>query len=49
MALQTALRTANVPVIARVEHDRLWLDPRTLMPGDADRILEAIAHLNERT
>jgi L-seryl-tRNA(Ser) seleniumtransferase len=49
MALQTALRTANVPVIARVEHDRLWLDPRTLMPGDADRIQEAIAHLNERT
>lgn len=44
-ALQTALRAAPVPVVTRVEHDRVWLDPRTLLSGDIARVrlaLEAV-------
>lgn len=41
-ALARRLRACPVPVIGRVESDRLSLDPRTLSPGDATVIREAL-------
>ncbi|MEB3187186.1 MAG: L-seryl-tRNA(Sec) selenium transferase [bacterium] len=44
-ALQAALRAAAVPVVARVEHDRVWLDPRTLLPGDERLVQLALVNV----
>jgi L-seryl-tRNA(Ser) seleniumtransferase len=38
--LAAALRAAEPPVIARIEHDRVLLDPRTVEPAE-DRLVEA--------
>jgi L-seryl-tRNA(Ser) seleniumtransferase len=36
------LRTGSPPVVARVERDALLLDPRTVMPGEDEALLEAV-------
>jgi L-seryl-tRNA(Ser) seleniumtransferase len=40
--LLAALRAQNPPVIARAEHGRVWLDPRTVLPDDEQPLLDAI-------
>ncbi len=40
-AFAAALRAADPPVIARIEHDRVLLDPRTVEPAE-DRLVEAV-------
>ena len=45
--LEERLRAANPPVIARLEHDRLLLDVRTLLPEDYPpllRVLDTLAN-----
>jgi L-seryl-tRNA(Ser) seleniumtransferase len=41
-ALAEELRAADPPVVGRVAAGRLWLDVRTLLPGDEEAILEAV-------
>jgi L-seryl-tRNA(Ser) seleniumtransferase len=43
--LATALRAANPPVIARIEDDRLVLDPRTVLAEEEQKLLKAIKEL----
>jgi L-seryl-tRNA(Ser) seleniumtransferase len=43
--LAAALRGAQVPVFARVHEGALWLDPRTLLPGDEEDLLAAFVPL----
>jgi L-seryl-tRNA(Ser) seleniumtransferase len=38
-AFTTALRAHNPPIVARIERDRVLLDPRTVEPTD-DRLVE---------
>jgi L-seryl-tRNA(Ser) seleniumtransferase len=40
-----ALRTAETPVIGRIEDDRLLLDTRTVLPGQEKPMLETIKRL----
>lgn len=42
-ALARALRECDPPVFVRVQEQRLLLDPRTLLPGDAERLLGSFA------
>ncbi|MCE9592816.1 MAG: L-seryl-tRNA(Sec) selenium transferase [Planctomycetes bacterium] len=44
-ALARALRLGEPPVFARVHEDGLLLDPRTLLEGDAERLLAAFRAL----
>jgi L-seryl-tRNA(Ser) seleniumtransferase len=37
------LRRASVPVLARVREERVLLDVRTLLPGDAELVTSALA------
>jgi len=39
------LRERTVPIIARVEHDRLILDPRTVLPGEDAEVIAALQQL----
>ncbi len=39
------LRRAPVPVIARVADGCLWLDPRTMLPGDGRHVVAALAEV----
>lgn len=39
------LRATSIPVVGRVYENRLWLDVRTLLPGDDEAILEAFANV----
>jgi hypothetical protein len=32
-------------VLVRVADDSLWLDPRTLLPGDGDELADALEEL----
>ena len=41
-ALAARLRAMDPPVIARVFHDRLLLDPRTVLPGQDTLLLDAL-------
>jgi L-seryl-tRNA(Ser) seleniumtransferase len=41
--LEAALRRHAPPVIARVHEDALVLDPRTVMPGEEPRLVDALA------
>jgi L-seryl-tRNA(Ser) seleniumtransferase len=41
-ALAARLRQADPPVIARIEEDRVLLDPRTVMPGEDEDLLAAV-------
>jgi L-seryl-tRNA(Ser) seleniumtransferase len=40
-ALAGRLRDADTPVVGRVREGRLWLDVRTLLPGDEEAVIEA--------
>ena len=42
-ALAARLRAAAVPIIGRIQDDRLLLDPRTVLPGQAEQLLAAVA------
>ncbi len=41
-ALAKRLRRQRPPVIARLAEDRLVLDPRTMLPGDTENLIEAL-------
>lgn len=43
--LARALRRGRPPIVARVEQDRLLLDPRTVFPEDDPVVVEALARL----
>ena len=43
--LASRLRHGEPPVFARIHEDRLMLDPRTLLPGDDERLLAAFRAL----
>jgi len=36
------LRRADPPVIVRISEDRVWIDPRTLLPGDDDDLVSVL-------
>jgi L-seryl-tRNA(Ser) seleniumtransferase len=40
--LAASLRRSPVAVIARIENDRILLDPRTVLPGQDDAVIEAV-------
>jgi L-seryl-tRNA(Ser) seleniumtransferase len=42
-SLAERLRGADPPVVGRVHEDRLWLDVRTLLPGDERAIVAAVS------
>ena len=44
-ALAGELRSADPPVIGRVREGRLWLDVRTLLPGDEEAVIGAVRNL----
>jgi L-seryl-tRNA(Ser) seleniumtransferase len=44
-ALEESLRRLTPPIIARIEHDRVVLDPRTLEPEQDAVLLAAIRKL----
>jgi L-seryl-tRNA(Ser) seleniumtransferase len=41
-ALLARLRRCDPPVVARIEEDRVVLDPRTVMPGEDEALLAAV-------
>jgi len=43
--MMAALRAAVPPVIARIEHDRLVLDPRTVLPEQESDVLRAVVEV----
>ena len=43
-ALAEGLRSGEPPVIGRVHEGRLWLDVRTLLPGDEEAVIGAVRH-----
>src|SRR5215216_549298 len=45
-ALAEHLRSADPPVIGRVHEGRLWLDVRTLLPGDEEAVIWALRDAN---
>ncbi|MBN1976193.1 MAG: L-seryl-tRNA(Sec) selenium transferase [Anaerolineae bacterium] len=45
--LAAALRAADPPVVARIEEDRLVLDPRTVSPKDEEELLAAINSIDK--
>jgi len=47
-AVAAALRGGNPAVVARIEHDRLLLDPRTVQPGEDEPLLARIAAVLQR-
>jgi L-seryl-tRNA(Ser) seleniumtransferase len=40
--LAEALRSSDPPVVARVREGRVWLDARTLLPGDEEAVVAAV-------
>jgi L-seryl-tRNA(Ser) seleniumtransferase len=40
--LSARLRAFATPVVARIERDRVMLDPRTVLPGEDDAVVEAV-------
>ncbi len=44
-ALDAGLRRARVPVVGRIESARVWLDVRTLAPGEAGDVAAAVRGL----
>lgn len=40
--LAGALRSSDPPVVGRVSEGRVWLDARTLLPGDAEAVATAV-------
>jgi L-seryl-tRNA(Ser) seleniumtransferase len=43
--LEQRLRTGAISVVARIAEDRLLLDPRTLLDGDEEPMLEAFRRI----
>lgn len=43
-ALAAQLRANNPPIIARIENDRVTIDPRTILPQDEKALLEGVEH-----
>jgi L-seryl-tRNA(Ser) seleniumtransferase len=43
--LESALRTGETPIIARVAGDAVWIDPRAFLPGDDDVVAEQLETL----
>jgi L-seryl-tRNA(Ser) seleniumtransferase len=43
-ALAGELRSVDPPVIGRVREGSLWLDVRTLLPGDEEAVIGAVRH-----
>ena len=41
-ALALTLRKAAVPVVGRIEHDALLLDPRTVLPGEDETLVSTV-------
>jgi L-seryl-tRNA(Ser) seleniumtransferase len=41
-ALAARLREADPPVVGRVHEGKLWLDARTLLPGDEEAVVRAV-------
>ena len=41
----SALRRGDPPIVARVARNALIIDPRTLLPGDAERLIEQVSSL----
>jgi L-seryl-tRNA(Ser) seleniumtransferase len=44
-AIDAALRRAGVPVIGRIEDGRVWLDVRTIAPGEVGEVAAAVQAL----
>ena len=44
-ALAAKLRAADPPVVGRVYEGRVWLDLRTLLPGDEEAVVDAVGRL----
>jgi L-seryl-tRNA(Ser) seleniumtransferase len=42
--LAADLRSADPPVVGRVREGKLWLDVRTLLPGDEEAVIGAVRH-----
>jgi L-seryl-tRNA(Ser) seleniumtransferase len=40
--LEAALRGGEVPIVARVSEDAVWIDVRAFLPGDDDRTVERL-------
>jgi L-seryl-tRNA(Ser) seleniumtransferase len=40
--LATALRRGDPPVLARVENDACCLDPRTVLRGEDEQLIDAV-------
>jgi L-seryl-tRNA(Ser) seleniumtransferase len=45
-ALAEELRAADPPVVGRVHEGRLWLDVRTILPGDEEAVIGAVRDTN---
>ena len=45
-ALEARLRSLKPPIVSRIEHDRVLLDLRTVMPEQDDELLTALAGLD---
>ena len=45
-ALETKLRTLQPPIVSRIEHERVLLDLRTVMPEQDKELLAALAGLS---
>jgi L-seryl-tRNA(Ser) seleniumtransferase len=41
-SLASKLRAADPPVVGRVREGRLWLDARTLLPGEEEAVVRAV-------
>ena len=46
--LAARLRAAATPVIARIQDSRLLLDPRTVLPGQAETLLRAVVRVMKK-
>jgi L-seryl-tRNA(Ser) seleniumtransferase len=43
--LANALRAGNPPIVARIDEDRVLLDPRTVSPEDDEAVAQALARM----
>ncbi|MDA0988563.1 MAG: L-seryl-tRNA(Sec) selenium transferase [Chloroflexi bacterium] len=46
--LTSRLREAEMPVIARIEEDRVVIDPRTVLPGEEDALVASLKNALEK-
>ena len=46
-ALARQMRASDPPAIGRIEDDRLLLDPRTVLPDQAERLLQVMQRLGQ--